>query len=218
MRSMKLPGREELLSAAQIVSAALAPTPQIRWPLLQARTGAEAGSSMRITARSGTSGAARRNQSLYRQPRAPGISAGRRDCGNARRSQPEYRVCGGARARRDERGHRRAAHHNSREKNAAMRALGAELIEHGHNFQDALEFAPAHGDRTRPAYGAVVGSGAQMWGAGVASYAPRVFWRCRRPRHGLLPIGARNGSGICAMIAAREALGTVIGFTRIVSS
>ena len=38
---MKLPGREELIAAAQIVHAALSPTAQIRWPLLGARTGAE---------------------------------------------------------------------------------------------------------------------------------------------------------------------------------
>src|ERR1700684_3913092 len=41
MRSMALPGRNELLAAAQIVGAALAPTPQIRWPLLGARSAAE---------------------------------------------------------------------------------------------------------------------------------------------------------------------------------
>ena len=38
---MKLPGRDELIAAAQIVGAALAPTAQIRWPLLGVRTGAE---------------------------------------------------------------------------------------------------------------------------------------------------------------------------------
>src|SRR5687768_7420124 len=32
-------------------------------------------------------------------------------------------------------------HDNSREKNAAMRALGAELIEYGHDFQEAYEYA-----------------------------------------------------------------------------
>jgi threonine dehydratase len=35
-------------------------------------------------------------------------------------------------------------HGNSTEKNAAMRALGASLLEHGHDFQAALEFAQAH--------------------------------------------------------------------------
>src|SRR5216683_2090113 len=41
MRAMTLPGRDELIAAAQIVGAAIAPTAQIRWPLLGARTGAE---------------------------------------------------------------------------------------------------------------------------------------------------------------------------------
>ncbi|WP_404854340.1 pyridoxal-phosphate dependent enzyme, partial [Escherichia coli] len=32
-------------------------------------------------------------------------------------------------------------HGNSREKNAAMRSLGAELIEHGEDFQASREYA-----------------------------------------------------------------------------
>ena len=36
---------------------------------------------------------------------------------------------------------------NSREKNAAMRALGVELIEHGEDFQAAREHADAPGRR-----------------------------------------------------------------------
>ena len=38
---------------------------------------------------------------------------------------------------------------NSPAKNRAMRALGAELIESGHDFQDALEAAAAHCRRSR---------------------------------------------------------------------
>ena len=49
-----------------------------------------------------------------------------------------------------------APHGNSVEKNAAMRALGAELIESGHDFQAALEDATAHRRGARVADGAVV--------------------------------------------------------------
>jgi threonine dehydratase len=38
---MTLPRRDELMAAARLVGAALAPTAQIRWPLLGARTEAE---------------------------------------------------------------------------------------------------------------------------------------------------------------------------------
>ena len=64
-------------------------------------------------------------------------------------------------------------HGNSREKNAAMRALGAELIEHGDDFQAAREHAAGAGRRARLAHGAVVPSA--TWCAGVASYALELF-------------------------------------------
>src|SRR5690348_16992742 len=39
--AVKLPGREELAEAARVVHAVLAPTPQIKWPLLCRRAGAD---------------------------------------------------------------------------------------------------------------------------------------------------------------------------------
>src|SRR5690349_5649069 len=41
VKGMTLPGLEELESAAERVHRVIPPTPQIRWPLLCARTGAE---------------------------------------------------------------------------------------------------------------------------------------------------------------------------------
>lgn len=91
---------------------------------------------------------------------------------------------------------------NSREKNDAMRALGAELIEHGDDFQAAREHANALAD-TRGLH--MVPSFHPFLVQGVASYALELL-------HGqpdldalYVPIGL--GSGICGAIAVREALG-----------
>ena len=47
-------------------------------------------------------------------------------------------------------------HGNSAEKNAAMVALGAELVVHGDDYQAAREHAEALADRARPADGRAV--------------------------------------------------------------
>ena len=93
-------------------------------------------------------------------------------------------------------------HGNSMEKNAAMRALGATLIEHGEDFDVArahakhlatdrgLDFAPSFApDLVR----------------GVATYALELF-RAAPPLDALyVPVGL--GSGICGCIMARDLLG-----------
>jgi len=93
-------------------------------------------------------------------------------------------------------------HGNSTEKNAAMRALGAELVEHGRDFDDAkeqaeriaaergLEFAPSfHRDFV----------------IGVGTYAYELFTAAADLDTVYVPIGL--GSGICGVIGARDALG-----------
>jgi threonine dehydratase len=93
-------------------------------------------------------------------------------------------------------------HGNSREKNAAMKALGAELIEHGHDFQAAYEHAQGLAIERRlhpfPSFddGLV---------AGVASYSLEFLSAVPDLHAVYVPIGL--GSGICGMIAARDALG-----------
>ena len=93
-------------------------------------------------------------------------------------------------------------HGNSTEKNAAMRALGAELIEHGQDFQDALECA----SRLAPVRGLhLVRSFDESLVRGVASYALELFDAVPNLDAVYVPIGL--GSGICGTIAARDALG-----------
>jgi len=91
---------------------------------------------------------------------------------------------------------------NSVEKNAAMRALGAELIEHGEDFQAAREraawIAQQRGLHMVPSFHPLLVQG-------VASYALELLHAVPDLDVIYVPIGL--GSGICGMIAARNALG-----------
>lgn len=91
---------------------------------------------------------------------------------------------------------------NNPEKNRAMRALGAELIEHGADFQAAL----VHGEqlaRERNLHWVPSFHRDLVLGNAVASVD---FLRQAPPLDAVyVPIGL--GSGICAVAAARDALG-----------
>jgi len=90
-------------------------------------------------------------------------------------------------------------HGNSVEKNAAMRALGVTLVEHGEDFQEAREEAArvgaARGLHMVPAFHRDIV-------LGVSTYWAELF----RAAPGLdvvyVPVG--QGSGICAAAAARN--------------
>jgi threonine dehydratase len=195
---MKLPGRDELFAAAATVHAALAPTAQIRWPLLEARTGAEVWVKHE---NHGPVGAFKLRggivyiDGLARAAHPPsGLIAATR--GNHGQSIAYAAARAGMRVAIV------VPLGNSREKNAAMRALGAELIERGRDFQEALEFA----ERTAAEEGLrMVPSFDPALVRGVASYALELFGAAADLDTVYVPIGL--GSGICGMIAAREALG-----------
>ncbi|MCC9622650.1 threonine dehydratase [Thalassospira sp. MA62] len=102
---------------------------------------------------------------------------------------------------------------NSREKNAAMCALGATVIEHGDDFQEASEFArdlaaqnglimvpPFHRDLVR----------------GVATYGLELFDAVPDLDRIYAPVGM--GSGICSLIAVRDALGVKAEIIGVVAS
>jgi threonine dehydratase len=93
-------------------------------------------------------------------------------------------------------------HGNSREKNAAMRAFGAELVEHGEDFQAAAEHAARLAAERRLHF---VPSFHPLLVAGVASYALELLRGVADLDAVYVPVGM--GSGICGMIAARDALG-----------
>ena len=93
-------------------------------------------------------------------------------------------------------------HGNSTEKNRAMTAFGAQLVEHGSDFQEAREEAERHAKR----------EGLEMVPSfhpdlvlGVATYALELFRSTPDLDVLYVPIG--QGSGICGCILARDLLG-----------
>jgi threonine dehydratase len=93
-------------------------------------------------------------------------------------------------------------HGNSPDKNAAMKGFGAELIEHGHDFQAAREHASAigaeRGLETVPSYH-------RDLVLGVATYARELFEVAGELDAVYVPIGM--GSGISGIIGVRDLLG-----------
>jgi threonine dehydratase len=91
---------------------------------------------------------------------------------------------------------------NSTEKNTAMAALGAKLVVNGRDFDDAREHARAlaaeEGLTMLPSFHPLLVQG-------VASYALEFFRAAPDLDVIYVPIGL--GSGICGVIAARDALG-----------
>lgn len=102
---------------------------------------------------------------------------------------------------------------NSLEKNAAMKALGAQLIEHGHDFQAARERAQAIA-LERQAH--MVPSYHPALVLGVAT----AWWEFFRAVPDLdrvyVPIGL--GSGACAALAAKQALGHPVQVIGVISA
>jgi threonine dehydratase len=102
---------------------------------------------------------------------------------------------------------------NSVEKNNAMRAFGAEVIEFGRDFDEAREeaarLAESHSLYLVPPYHRELVKG-------VATYALELFSAVPDLHTVYVPIGC--GSGICAVIAARDALGLSTNVVGVVST
>jgi len=103
-------------------------------------------------------------------------------------------------------------HGNSVEKNAAMKAFGAELIEHGRDFDEARERA---GEIAAERGYEFVPSFHRDLVLGVATYGLELF--TAHPDIDVLyaPIGL--GSGICGLISARDLLGLKTRIVGVVS-
>jgi threonine dehydratase len=104
-------------------------------------------------------------------------------------------------------------HGNSLEKNAAMRALGATLIEQGNEFQEAREFA-INLAKERGAH--MVPSFHPDLVLGVSTYWWEFFKAVPLMDVAYVPIGM--GSGAAAAIAAKLALGHQVKIVGVVSS
>jgi threonine dehydratase len=188
----------ELEAAHDLVRQAIPPTPAIVWPLLCERLGCEA--VVKHENHNPTGAFKVRGGLTYidaLKSRAPAttalVSATRGNHGQslafaARRAgvAPIIYVPYG----------------NSVEKNAAMRALGARLVEHGADFQaareEAIRFAESESLEIVPSFH-------RDLVRGVATYSLELL-RAHADLNTLyLPIG--QGSGICGAVAARDALG-----------
>ena len=185
-----------LESARAIVRLAVLPTPQQRWPLLDEQLGAEVWvkheNHTPVGAFKVRGGLVYFDALRRRAPHITGVISATR--GNHGQSV-------GFAARR----HALAATivvpaGNSVEKNAAMRALGVTLIEHGADFQAArehvAELARERGLHIIPAFH-------DDLVLGVASYWLE-FFEAVQPDVVFVPVGM--GSGICACAAARAHL------------
>ena len=154
------------------------PTPQYRWPLLEQRAGCTVWVKHENHTPIGSfklRGALVAVDRLRRaQPAVQGIIAATR--GNYGQSIAYAARAAGLSATVV------VPHGNSREKNAAMRAFGARLVEHGSDFDEAL--------RTRQE------PGRERWAAPDAVVQPGLGAGDRHLRGGAVPRRARPGCGI----------------------
>jgi len=188
----------ELEAAADLVHAAMPPTPAYRWPLLCDRVGAEVWVKHENHTPLGAfkirGGIVYMTELRREHPHLAGVVAATR--GNHGQSVAFAARRVGLTATIV------VPHGNSVEKNAAMRALGATLIEHGHDFQAALEYA---GDFAQERALHAMPSFDRRLVLGVASYGLELFRAVPDLDTVYVPIGL--GSGICGTMAARDALG-----------
>jgi threonine dehydratase len=195
---MKLPTLEDLNLAAKVVYQTMPATPQYSWPLLNARTGSEVWVKHENHTPTGAfkirGGLVYMNALRRDHPETKGVIAATR--GN-------FGQAVGFAARQNGLAATIVVPHgNSREKNRAMRALGAELLEHGDDFQAALEYADAL-SRERGFHS--MASFSELLVHGTGTYAMELFRGAPELDTVYVPIGL--GSSICGVMAARDALG-----------
>jgi len=189
----------ELQAALAIVHAAMPPTPQYAWPLLKARTGVDV--VLKHENHTPTGAFKVRGGLVYVQrlkesrPGIKGIVTATR--GN--HGQSFAFAC----ARNGIGCIVIVPFGNSTEKNAAMKAFGAELIEHGRDFDEARERAEEIAAERGYLYGKSFDRDLVL---GVATYAYELFTAEPELDAVYVPIGL--GSGICGVIGARDALGS----------
>jgi threonine dehydratase len=204
-----LPGLSEIESAARLVYQSMPATPQYSWPLMNARAGAEVW--------------------LKHENHTPigafKVRGGLVYMDWLRRERPEVTtVVSATRGNHGQSMAFAAAQYgirtvlvvpfgNSVEKNRAMRAMGAELVEFGEDFQEATEHAE-HLERENGWHR--VSAFDLRLVTGVATYALEFLSACRALETIYVPIGM--GSGVCGTIAVRNALGLATKVVGVVST
>jgi threonine dehydratase len=209
MKPTLLPTLADIESAAALVRQVMPPTPQFAWPLLAQRLGTEVWVKHENHTPTGAfkvrGGLVYLDGLARREPACPGIvSATRGNHGQSLALAARRHGIGATIV---------VPHGNSREKNAAMQAFGATLVEHGEDFQAATEHAAAlaarEGLHRVPSFHADLVRG-------VATAWLEFFQAVPQLDVVFVPIGL--GSGLCAAIAARAALGRRMRLVGVVSA
>ena len=188
----------ELERAAETVHAAMGPTPAHAWPLLAQRLGTDVivkhENHTPIGAFKVRGGLVYMERLKREQPQTSGIISATR--GNHGQS------LGFAAARYGVPATIYVPHGNSTEKNRAMKAFGASLVEYGADFQEAREECERHAQREGLH---IVPSFHRDLVLGVSTYALELFRYSPDLDVLYVPIG--QGSGISGCILARDLLG-----------
>jgi len=198
----------ELQSVLPVVRAVVPETPQYAWPLLSARVSARVvvkhENHTPIGAFKVRGGLVYFDRLKRERPQVKGVVTATR--GNHGQS---FAFAGA---------HQKVPvaivvpHGNSAEKNAAMRAFGAELIEHGRDFDEAKDHATALARERGYEFGPSFHRDLVL---GVATYAYELFSACSDLDTVYVPIGL--GSGITGLIGVRDALGLKTKIVGVVS-
>ncbi len=204
-----LPGLADIEAAAEVVYRDFAPTPQYRWALLSERLGTDCWLKHENHTPVGAfkiRGGLTYFDQLAKRGALPRevVSATRGNHGQsmgwaARRHGVACTIV--------------VPRGNSVEKNAAMRALGVTLIEHGSDFQEArehaMQLAAERGAHMVPSFHADLLRG-------VSTY----WWEflCAVPQLDVVYVPIGQGSGACSAIAAKLALGHGVRIVGIVSA
>lgn len=200
---------DELEAASRLVYRQMRPTPQYAWPLLAERAGATVWVKHENHTPTGAfkvrGGITFIDWLKRSHSKSPGIVTATR--GNHGQSQARAATVAGLKAKI------LVPFGNSVEKNAAMRAFGAELIEFGSDFDEAkveaMRLAEVEGLYPVPPFH-------RELARGVATYALEFFSEARDLDTVYVPIGC--GSGICGVIAVRDALGLKTEVVGVVST
>jgi threonine dehydratase len=208
MRRGSLPGLDEIEAAAEVVYASMPATPQYSWPLINERAGAEVWvkheNHTPVGAFKLRGGLVYMDWLRRERPEVKTVVSATR--GNHGQSMAFAGAKSGIRAVIV------VPFGNSREKNRAMRALGAEVVEYGEDFQAASEYsvelAQERGWHRVPSYD-------RRLVTGVATYALEMLRGCPALETIYVPVGM--GSGISGMIAVRDALGLATKVVGVVS-
>jgi len=198
---------DQLREAAALVHSRMAPTPQYAWPLLAERTGAQVWVKHENHTPCGAFKVRGGIVLLEDMAKAapPRIVTATR--GNHGQSIPFAAAPHGIPVEVW------VPHGNAVEKNAAMKAWGAELVVEGHDFEEARLAAVARAETTGAA---LIPPFHELLVRGVATYALELFEAAGELDAVYVPVGM--GSGACGVIAARDLLGLKTEVVPVVSA